>query len=103
MNTFYTYGLPTVSVEVFANLMSQIPKGQVTTVSDLLLFLEKAYDGQTMFLDFTAYVKHPLWNVIPWWRIVGEEGELLDGITGLMEEQDKFLKKHLQSPGTLPS
>lgn len=97
------YGLPIVSVEVFANLMRQIPKGKITTVSVLLLFLEKAYNGQTMFLDFEAYSRHPLWSVIPWWRIVGEEGELLDGIADLMKKQAKFLQKHLHSLGTLPS
>ena len=103
MNTGNQYRLPTVSVEVFARLMHQIPKGKITTVPDLLLFFEKAYNGQTVFLDFAAYVLHPLWDTIPWWRIVGEEGELLDGISGLLEEQDKFLKKHLSSPGTSPS
>lgn len=103
MNNTNQYGLPTVSVEIFANLMCQIPKGKLTTVPDLLQFLEKANNGQTMFLDFATYIQHPLWNVIPWWRIVGEEGELLDGITGLIEEQDKYLQKHLASPGTLPS
>lgn len=102
MNKSNQYGLPTVSVEVFANLMCQIPKGQLTTIPDLLHFLEKVYNGQMMFLDFPSYIQHPLWNVIPWWRIVGEEGELLDGLSGLIEEQDKFLKKYLHSPGSMP-
>ena len=103
MNTINQFGLPTVSVEVFANVMSQIPEGKITTISDLLLFFEKAYKGQTMYLDFPSYIQHPLWNVIPWWRIVGDEGEILDGITGFMEEQDNFLKLHLALPGSLPS
>lgn len=103
MNTNNQFGLPTVSVEVFANVMSQIPEGKLTTISDLLLFFEKAYKGQTMYLDFPSYIQHPLWNAIPWWRIVGDEGEILDGITGFMEEQDNFLKLHLASPGSLPS
>ena len=45
MNTNNQFGLPTVSVEVFANVMSQIPEGKITTISDLLLFFEKAYKG----------------------------------------------------------
>lgn len=93
MNTNNQYGLPTVSVEVFANLISQVPKGKLTTVPDLLQVLKKAYNGQIVFLDFPSYSQHPLWNEIPWWRIIGSEGELLDGITGLMEEQDKYLLK----------
>lgn len=97
------YGLPTVSVEVFAHIMRQIPKGKITCIPDLLLFLEKVYDGQTMFLDFVSYCQHPLWDTIPWWRIVGSEGEILDGVPGFMEEQDKFLRLHLASPGSLPS
>ena len=97
MNTINQFGLPTVSVEVFANVVSQNPKGKITTISDLLLFFEKAYDGQTMYLDFPSYIQHPLWNAIPWWRIVGDEGEILDGIPGFIEEQDRFLKLHLAS------
>ena len=60
MNTINQFGLPTVSVEAFANLMSQIPKGKITTISDLLLFFEKAYDGQTMYLDLPSCIQHPL-------------------------------------------
>ena len=97
MNTITQFGLPTVSVEAFANVMSQIPKGKITTISDLLLFFEKAYDGQTMYLDLPSYIQHPLQNAIPWWRIVGDEGEILDGIPSFMEEQDRFLKQHLAS------
>ena len=95
MNTYNQYGLPTVSVEVFANLICQVPKGKLTTVPALLQVLEKVHNGQTVFLDFLSYSQHPLWNSIPWWRIIGTEGELLDGIKGLMEEQDKYLKMHL--------
>lgn len=95
MTTNNQYGLPVVSVEVFAHLISQVPKGRLTTVPDLMQFLEKVYDGQTMFLDFHSYSQHPLWSTIPWWRIIGTEGEVLDGVTGLMEEQDKYLKNRL--------
>lgn len=95
MDTNNQYGLPTVSVEVFANLICQVPKGRLTTVPDLLRVLEKVHNGQRVFLDFPAYSQHPLWNSIPWWRIIGTEGELLDGVTGLMEEQNKYFKLQL--------
>ena len=60
MNTINQFGLPTVSVEAFANVMSQIPMGKITTISDLLLFFEKAYNGQTMYLALPSYIQHPL-------------------------------------------
>lgn len=50
-----------------------------------------------MYFDFPSYIQHPLWNAIPWWRIFGDEGEILDGIPGFMEEQDRFLKQYLAS------
>ena len=95
MDTNNQYGLPTVSMEVFASLICQVPKGRLTTIPDLLQALYVVYDGQYVFLDFPTYSQQPMWSEIPWWRIVGTEGELLDGITGLMEEQDKYLKKRL--------
>ena len=96
MNTNNQYGLPTVSIEDFANLICQVPEGKLTTVPDLLQALYVVYNGQNVFLDFPAYSQHPLWSEIPWWRIVSIEGELLEGITGLMEEQDKYLKVKMQ-------
>lgn len=44
-----------------------------------------------VYLDFPAYMADPRWEQLPWWRIVGEDGELLDGLQGLMEQQFKFL------------
>ena len=88
------HDLPKVSMDVFAQLLSQIPEGKITRVSDLLRFFEKSY-GKMVYLDFPAYMEDPRWEKLPWWRIVGEEGELLDGLQGLMEQQFKFLDAYL--------
>lgn len=83
-----------VSMDVFAQVLSQIPEGKIIRVSDLLRFFEKSY-GKMVYLDFPAYMEDPRWEQLPWWRIVGEEGELLDGLQGLMEQQVKFLDTYL--------
>ena len=83
-----------VSMDVFAQVLSQIPEGKIIRVSDLLRFFEKSY-GKMVYLDFPAYMEDPRWEQLPWWRIVGEEGELLDGLQGLMEQQVKFLEAYL--------
>lgn len=36
------YNLPIVSMDVFAQLLSQIPEGKITRVSDVLRFFEKS-------------------------------------------------------------
>lgn len=83
-----------VSMDAFAQVLSQIPEGKIIRVSDLIRFFEKSY-GKMVFLDFPAYMEDPRWEQLPWWRIVGEEGELLDGLQGLMEQQVKFLDSYL--------
>lgn len=88
------HDLPKVSMDVFAQVLSRIPEGQITRVSDLLRFFEKNY-GKMVYLDFPAYMEDPRWEQLPWWRIVGENGELLDGLQGLMEQQFKFLDAYL--------
>lgn len=88
-NNFYI-----VSMDAFAQVLSQVPKGKIIRVSDLIRFFEKSY-GKMVFLDFPAYMEDPRWEQLPWWRIVGEEGELLDGLQGLMDQQIKFLDSYL--------
>lgn len=88
------YDLPKVDMDAFVQVLSQVPEGQITRVSDLLRFFEKSY-GKMVYLDFPAYMEDPRWKQLPWWRIVGEEGELLDGLQGLMEQQFKFLEAYL--------
>lgn len=83
-----------VSMDAFAQVLSQIPEGKIIRVSDLIHFFEKSY-GKMVFLDFPAYMEDPRWEQLPWWRIVGEEGELLDGLQGLMDQQIKFLDTYL--------
>ena len=83
-----------VSMDAFVQVLSQIPKGKIIRVSDLFHFFERSY-GKPVYLDFPAYMEDPRWEQIPWWRIVGEEGELLDGLQGLMEQQFKFLEGYL--------
>ena len=83
-----------VSMDVFAQVLSQIPEGKIIRVSDLIRFFEKSF-GKLVYLDFPAYMEDPRWEQLPWWRIVGEEGELLDGLQGLMEQQVKFLDTYL--------
>lgn len=94
MDNQIKYDLPKVSMEAFVQVLSQIPEGKITRVSDLLRFFEKSY-GKMVYLDFPAYMEDPRWEQVPWWRIVGEEGELLDGLQGLMEQQFKFLEAYL--------
>ena len=84
-----------VSMDVFAKVLSQIPKGKLTRVSDLFRFFEKHY-GKPVYLDFPTYMEDPRWEELPWWRIVGEEGELLDGLEGLMEQQFKVLDAYME-------
>lgn len=83
-----------VSMDAFTQVLSQIPEGKIVRVSDLIRFFEKSY-GKMVFLDFHAYMEDPRWEQLPWWRIVGEEGELLDGLQGLMDQQIKFLDSYL--------
>lgn len=89
------YHFITVSMDVFANVLGQIPKGKLIRVSDLFRFFEKHY-GKPVYLDFPAYMEDPRWEQLPWWRIVGEEGEVLNGLEGLMEQQFKFLDTYLE-------
>lgn len=89
------YNFTVVSMDAFAQVLNQIPKGKLTRVSDLSRLFEKHY-GRPVYLDFPAYMEDPRWDQIPWWRIVGEEGELLDGLEGLMEQQFKFLDTYLE-------
>lgn len=89
------YTLPKVSMDAFVQVLSQIPEGKIVRVSDLLRFFEKSYK-KMVYLDFPAYMDDPRWENLPWWRIVGEEGELLDGLQGLMEQQFKFLDVYLK-------
>lgn len=94
MDNQIKFNLPKVSMDAFVQVLSQIPEGKLTRVSDLLRFFEKSY-GKMVYLDFPAYMEDPRWEQLPWWRIVGEEGELLDGLQGLMEQQIKFLEAYL--------
>lgn len=94
MDNQIKFNLPKVSMDAFVQVLSQIPEGKLTRVSDLLRFFEKSY-GKMVYLDFPAYMEDPRWERLPWWRIVGEEGELLDGLQGLMEQQIKFLEAYL--------
>lgn len=88
------YNFTTVSMDAFVQVFSKIPEGRITRVSDLIRFFEKSY-GKLVFLDFPAYMEDPRWEQLPWWRIVGEEGELLDGLQGLMEQQVEFLDTYM--------
>lgn len=94
MDNQIKFNLPKVSMDAFVQVLSQIPEGKLTRVSDLLRFFEKSY-GKMVYLDFPAYMEDPRWEQLPWWRIVGEEGELLGGLQGLMEQQFKFLEAYL--------
>lgn len=94
MDNQIKFNLSKVSMDAFVQVLSQIPEGKLTRVSDLLRFFEKSY-GKMVYLDFPAYMEDPRWEQLPWWRIVGEEGELLDGLQGLMEQQIKFLEAYL--------
>lgn len=94
MDNQIKYDLPKVSMDAFVQVLSQVTEGQITRVSDLLRYFEKSY-GKMVYLDFPAYMEDPRWEQLPWWRIVGEEGELLDGLQGLMEQQFKFLEAYL--------
>lgn len=89
------YNFTIVGMDDFAQVLSKIPKGKLIRVSDLFHFFEKHY-GKPVFLDFPAYMEDPRWEQLPWWRIVGEEGELLDGLEGLMEQQYKVLDTYLE-------
>lgn len=94
MDNQIKFNLPKVSMDAFVQVLSQIPEGKLTRVSDLLRYFEKSY-GKMVYLDFPAYMEDPRWEQLPWWRIVGEEGELLGGLQGLMEQQFKFLEAYL--------
>ena len=94
MDNQIKFNLPKVSMDAFVQVLSQIPVGKLTRVSDLLRYFEKSY-GKMVYLDFPAYMEDPRWEQLPWWRIVGEEGELLGGLQGLMEQQFKFLEAYL--------
>ena len=89
------YNFTVVSMDVFAQVLAQVPKGRIIRVSDLFRFFEKNY-GKPVFFDFPTYMEDPLWEQLPWWRIVGEKGELLDGLEGLMEQQYKVLDTYLE-------
>lgn len=89
------YNFTIVVMDDFAQVLSKIPKGKLIRVSDLFHFFEKHY-GKLVFLDFPAYMEDPRWEQLPWWRIVGEEGELLDGLEGLMEQQYKVVDAYLE-------
>lgn len=47
-----------VSMDVFAQVLSQIPKGKIIRVSDLIRFFEKSF-GNLIYLDFPAYTQDP--------------------------------------------
>lgn len=94
MDNQIKYNLHKVSMDAFVQALSQIPEGKITRVSDLIRFFEKSC-GKMVYLDFPTYMEDPRWEQLPWWRIVGEEGELLDGLQGLMEQQVKFLETYL--------
>ena len=89
------YQFTTVSMDAFAHVLGQIPKGKLIRVSDLFRFFEKHYGGP-VYLDFPAYMEDPRWEQLPCWRIVGEEGEVLNGLEGLVEQQFKFLDTYLE-------
>lgn len=89
------YNFTVVSMDVFAQILGQIPEGKIIRVSDLFRFFEKNY-GKPVYLDFPTYTEDPRWEQLPWWRIVGEEGEVLNGLEGLMEQQFKFLDAYFE-------
>lgn len=46
-----------VSMDAFAQVLSQIPEGKIIRVSDLIRFFEKCY-GKLVYLDFL-----PIWKI----------------------------------------
>ncbi len=81
-----------ISIQEYVDLVCQVPAGRITRNEEIESFLAKKYSVARIEIDYAPLPDNPLWEGIPWWRVVSSRGMLGDQMFHRRDEQQKRLE-----------
>ena len=81
-----------ISVKMYAQLITKVPKGKITCWDDVFAFLGKLYGREVNRFPDRNLPRVDANNApLPYWRVVSKKGILGNGMAGSSETQRKYL------------
>ena len=81
-----------VSMQEYVSYLCQVPSGRITRNEEIEAFLIKKYNAERVEIEHSPLSGNPLWEGIPWWRLVSSRGMLFDQIFHSRDEQKQMLE-----------
>ena len=81
----------TIPMNEYVDLLCRIPKGRIIRDDDILAHLAKEHCVDRVEIDYHPLFDNPLWEGIPYWRVVSTRGMLQDIRHRCTKEQQKKL------------
>ena len=80
-------------MQEYIGLICQVPEGRITRNEEIEGFLARKHSVERVKIVFSSIKDNPLWEGIPWWRLVSSRGMLYDQMFHDREEQKNMLEK----------
>ena len=82
-----------IPMDEYIDVICQIPAGRITRSEEIEAFLAQKHSAERVEIVFAPLYDNPLWEGIPWWRVVSRRGMLGDQKFHDRNEQKKLLEK----------
>lgn len=82
-----------IPMQEYVDLIRQVPSGAITRNEEIEEFLAKKNSVKRVNIEYAPIPGNPLWDGIPWWRLVSSRGMLYDRMFHQREEQKMLLEK----------
>lgn len=82
-----------IPMKEYLDTICQVPEGRITRNEEIEAFLAKKHSVERVTIEYTTMLLNPLWEGIPWWRVVSSRGMLYNQLLHSREEQKLMLEK----------
>ena len=82
---------------MYAQLVTKVPEGKITCWEDISAFLGKMYECDVPTYPIPSLPRKDIYDTeIPYWRVIGAQGVLGNGIASSEQQYRRLLQEGLQ-------